>query len=416
MENQRTFIKRHINGRLTKIIFYQDEKSPYLFYYFRHDKKTFRGSTGSVDQTNSEEFVQKLIYQIETGEYDRIRERKKKGLNPHCVKFSEVYNRFLDYKLKECRLGEKTKQTYKFISKYLLDFFGDDNIEDFDNYSKYNSYKEWRVKVNFEDTEDGKKLKFTNKFGDEIYRSPRSNIDTYCLTQVNRDIELLTQSLRWCQDNLGVLQNKHIRTYKPTIERRREEILEDDEYTKIKNHYREHNPYYLNIVRFLVHTCLRPSEMWELKWKDIRFKEDVMYVRNRKNPSKGKLKTTLDTSFPIVGVPKEILLELYNREGIDKSPDSFVFVDNSGKRITRIDKSFKNTLRKCGINKDLTLYCLRHQGITRLVKKGFPPPYIRQVVGHSVGSKTLEKYYLHLGHKDVVKKWKEVLGVKEEPK
>ena len=160
---------------------------------------------------------------------------------------------------------------------------------------------------------------------------------------------------------------RSIDKFKWNPESRKADIFGDEEYKKIKEYYEKNNPYYLSIIRFIVHTGLRPNEIWSLKWKNVKFKDQIIEIEERKNTVKSSSKKVVEINscVPIVGEAEKILHNLYNRKGIKNSSEDYVFLNDENEHITRMEKSFKNALKKCSITKNLTLNSLRHQAATR---------------------------------------------------
>ena len=61
--------------------------SPYIYYYFRLNKKTYRASTKTNNPSEAKRRAIKIYHEVESG--------KKK---PGKVKFESIVKKFLDYK------------------------------------------------------------------------------------------------------------------------------------------------------------------------------------------------------------------------------------------------------------------------------------------------------------------------------
>jgi integrase len=229
---------------------------------------------------------------------------------------------------------------------------------------------------------------------------------------VNREIRLLVSVLRFSQEELGFLKDTKVPSWKMLPESRREEILTKEEYLKLEEYFQKNNPYYWSIISFVQNTGLRyPSEVNRLKWKDVNLKKEFIVVRDRK----GKGKTLKDSVVPIVGTSKEILEGLKSRENISKGKDDFVFVNDVGKQIRYIHKSFKKGLKECGIEKNLSMYSLRHLFTTRILttRPDIPTKILSEVLGH-VDTKMIDRVYGHLRGDDLVKFFKRSEEKKQE--
>ena len=123
---------------------------------------------------------------------------------------------------------------------------------------------------------------------------------------MNREIGLLRNILQHCLDK-DLLSIKKVPKWEKYDEKRREEIILKEEYEKLRGYFLKRNKYYWSIFSFLQNTGLRyPSELNELKWKDIHLDKGFMVVRNRK----GRRKSDKIWAVPIVGTSKRILEEL----------------------------------------------------------------------------------------------------------
>jgi integrase len=181
-------------------------------------------------------------------------------------------------------------------------------------------------------------------------------------------------------------------------ENTREAVLERDEYARLKKYWLERNRYYWDITSFVQNMGVRyPSEVNKLEWKGVNLSKSYMVVRDRKG------KPPTDMTVPLVGTTKKVLERLQVRPNIAKGPNDYVFVNDKGRRVKNIRKAFHNSLVKCGIDKDLSMYSLRHKFTTRLVKTrpDIPLKVIASILGHK-DTRMIDKHYGHLRIEDVV--------------
>ncbi len=136
-----------------------------------------------------------------------------------------------------------------------------------------------------------------------------------------------------------------------------------------------------------------------------------MIIRNRK----GRKNSEKIWSIPIVGTSKQILMDLKNRENISTSPSDYIFVDDWGKRILNISRSFKKGVRECGIEKRLSMYSLRHTYTTRMIttRPDIPLKLLAESLGHTSVT-MIEKHYGHLRPTDLVKYFQKSENKKQE--
>jgi len=85
--------------------------SPNIYFYFRLNKKSYRGTTGTSNLEESEKISIRKYFEIKEGGADA----------PKSIKFEVMVERFLAYK--QGRVGAKTWKEYNRQSKYLIEFF-----------------------------------------------------------------------------------------------------------------------------------------------------------------------------------------------------------------------------------------------------------------------------------------------------
>jgi len=352
--------------------------SPNIYFYFRLNKKSYRGTTGTSNLEESEK--------ISIGKYFDIKERKDDA--PKSVKFEVMIDKFLAYK--QGRVGPKTWKEYNRQSKYLIEFFTKREVnsftrEDYDNYEiwRRHYYENNKKRVTQKYVRGGKKLT-GRKYG-EI-----GNIT------LNREIGLLVSILTYSFD-LGYTSKVY--SYKRLPENRREDILTKDEYLKLRNYWLLINPYYWTIISFINNTGIRyPQELNNIKYGDVNLDKSFVVIRKRKG------KPPKDMSIPLVGNSKKIIEKLKARQGISTGPDDYVFVNDRGVRIQNIKVSFQKSIKACEITKNITMYSLRHLFTTRtiLTRPDISLAILAKVLGH-VDTTMVEKVYSHLMIDGIVK-------------
>ncbi len=212
-------------------------------------------------------------------------------------------------------------------------------------------------------------------------------------------MNVLISILKYCRDT-GYAKIIKIPQIKRTSSNRREDTLEKHEYQKLKEYFLKHNPYYWQIISFITSTGIRyPQEFNSIKWKQVDLKKSYIEMPNRK----GKLDNKKIWSIPIVGTEKSVIEQLKNRD-VPTGPDDYVFVNDKGKRIINITRSFKKGLVECGIKKQLSMYSLRHTYATKMVstRPDIPLKILAEAMGH-VNTNMLEKHYSHLRPEHLVK-------------
>jgi len=378
------FVKKVLSGKITLYSRGNDVNYHY-HYYFRLNRKTYRGTTHTNNLDDSEEYS--IV------KYNEI--KNNKGKQQKTITFRECLNKFFEYK--KTKLKPTTLQTYETHSRFLLEYFKkiDPNTIDTDTYK---NYEDWRRKYFLVNPEKNVIKYKRNNSTIKMKKKPHTVGDVL----INREIGLLRNILQYCFEN-NLLSIKTIPKWEPLDEKRREETITKEEYEKLKRYFLKTNPYYWSICSFLQNTGLRyPSELNELKWKDINLDKSFMIIRNRK----GRKNSDKKWSVPIVGTSKKILMELKNRD-IPTNPEDYVFVNNQGKRVLNIKRSFQKGLLECGITKPLCMYSWRHTFCTRIVstRPDIPLKILAETMGH-LDVRMIDRHYGHLRPETLVNYFK----------
>lgn len=368
-----------------KITLYMEGNKPNIYYYFRYKKKTYRGSTGQNNLELSIDVVSDIFTKVKLG----ITEEKRK-----IITFQEVVKEFIDFnkkKIENKKLTQKTFDEYERQSGYLTQCFGKRDIEEFGGEDKHLEYQKWRS-VYYNNPKNIDRQIYTRQGKVITGRTLNKKVG---VVSIDKECQLLVSILKFGNRKLNVLQGKTIQTYEKLGKLNKRDILTKDEYKKLETYWMNKNPYYWKIMRFINNTGLRfPSEVMNLRWKDIDLTNNRMTIRDRKRIG--------TQTIPLVGRGKEIIQSLQNRTGIGYSPDDYVWVDDRGKRITNLTKPFKKSLLVCGINKHITMYSFRHLYTTRMVKR---PDISLKIISEVLGHKSLdmiERHYSHLRIDDMI--------------
>lgn len=147
------------------------------------------------------------------------------------------------------------------------------------------------------------------------------------------------------------------------------------------------------IVIVALNTGMRRGEILNLKWHDIDFRHNVIFLLDTKNGEKREV--------PINEQVKTALIR------VRKHPNSpYVFCNKDGNPYRDIKKSFLNALRKSGIN-GFRFHDLRHTFASHLVMSGVDLNTVRELMGHKSLQMTLRYSHLSPDHK---KRAVDVLG------
>jgi len=370
-----------------KITLYKNGNNKNIYYYFTWKKKSYRGSTATSNFDESQKNATKIYYEISGG----IREKGRIKI----TKFDDVVKQFLKYK--KDHVSPRTIKDYQQGSKFLLEKYKGKDVQTLCNKSEYESYTIWRRQ--YYETHTNMRIRHFKRNGKLVKSQEYDHVGNVV---INREISLLRSVLRYGKEYMNLFKEIDIPSYKMLKEKRREELLSKEEYLRLKDYWMKKNPFYGHMISFLANTGLRyPSEIYKLQWKDVNLRGGYVEIRNRKSRH-----NTLTSSVPIVGSARKTILWLKSREGIEKGQEDYVFVDDKGRRIKNIVGSFKKSLNDCGMDKKITMYSFRHLFTTKMVQRpDIPLPVLSSVLGHT-NTVTLQKHYLHLNPRDIVRSFR----------
>ncbi len=139
------------------------------------------------------------------------------------------------------------------------------------------------------------------------------------------------------------------------------------------------------ILIVALNTGLRKGEILSLKWKDLDFKLDVIYIRQSKSGEKREV--------PMNALVRKTLI------AVRKHPDSpYVFCNANGEPYANVRKSFFTAIKKSGII-DFHFHDLRHTFASHLVMNGVDLNTVRELLGHKTLEMTLRYSHLSPDHK-----------------
>lgn len=210
-------------------------------------------------------------------------------------------------------------------------------------------------------------------------------------------------------------------TYEESMSSRDEDdenmILTDEEINRLVRvasmKYKTGNYIYRNgwAIIFLLFSFVRPAEAIGLKWSDynefdntIRIERNISRVKNEEGQGKKyKLVTTTTKTMssnrinPLFPEAKEALMK-YKEITSPYSDDSGIFTSQSGQPLAErnLYLLFQQMLMRAEIDKRLSLYSLRHSGISYYIRHGVPIDVISRMAGHKSVSITNDVYYQRL--------------------
>lgn len=128
-----------------------------------------------------------------------------------------------------------------------------------------------------------------------------------------------------------------------------------------------------------------PSELFKLKWSDIDFDKNIIYISNA---DKGA-----NNSKRIVPIRTDIRDILFYWYKLDNDNNKYIVTYNDHP-IKSISASWKNTLKKAGIERKIRPYDLRHTFATLALMYGGDLKCISELMDHT-DTKMILKTYQH---------------------
>jgi integrase len=139
------------------------------------------------------------------------------------------------------------------------------------------------------------------------------------------------------------------------------------------------------IVIVALNTGMRRGEILNLKWHDVDFRRNIIYLLKTKNNEKREI--------PMNEAVKTALIKIH------KHPESpYIFCDKSGRPFYSVRTSFFTACRKAGII-GFRFHDLRHTFASHLVMAGVDLNTVRELMGHKSLEMTLRYSHLSQDHK-----------------
>lgn len=292
-------------------------------------------------------------------------------------KIEVAEGRFLDIK------KEKKIKFEDFADEYFEIYLNANNK----SLDKSDYYNLKRLKVYF----SGKYLHEINALSVEKFRLERSREVGPATTNraLARLKALFNKAIAWNKFE-GINPVKGVKFLKESPGRLR--FLEKEEITKLVENC---NDYLKPIVVVALNTGMRRGEIFNLKWRDIDFKRDMIHLMKTKNGEKRET--------PMNEVVKATLIK------VRKHPESpYIFCEKSGLPFKNLRKSFFTACRKSDIT-NFRFHDLRHTFASQLVMSGVDLNTVRELLGHKSLEMTLRYSHLSPDHK---KRAVDILGTR----
>lgn len=205
------------------------------------------------------------------------------------------------------------------------------------------------------------------------------------ISPVSTNIEIRTLKAAFNQaKKLKLTQENPFQEVKPVrVPHKEAAHLTETEYRKLLSVIDD--PEFGDLVRFAVFTMLRRGEIAHLRWENVDLERKEIRVKSDSGFTvKGGRPRTVPMNNWVHG-----LLISKERKG------EYVFSQNGCPLAPIVvSKKFKAYCRKAGLVDAVHFHSLRHTGISWLVNKGVPAPFVKRIAGHS--SLNVTELYTHL--------------------
>jgi len=164
------------------------------------------------------------------------------------------------------------------------------------------------------------------------------------------------------------------------------------------SHKKQKLRWFKPLVNIAFFCGLRVSEVVRLRWEDINFVDQRIYV---KSTDEEKTKSAEGRYVPIRKPLLSILIDWHKTQ--NQRTTGFLFhspvIKNNHRNKEAVSKTFKKFLRLAGLPESRQFHGLRHTCVTELRRKGLDIGLVRDFVGHS--STAVTQIYEHLNCNDL---------------
>ena len=297
---------------------------------------------------------QAILYEIKTGQFDYLKHfpnskkaKEFRKFNPSHYRISEGLKEWL--KNAEQRCQHSTLRDYNSaVYHHIIPVFGKLNIDEL----TAKEIREWLAGLPISNKRKNNILIPLRGFYDELFQD--ETIDKNPLDRVN---------------NLPVKS----REPEPFTQREIDLILEQLE---------GHNK---NLIQFAFWSGLRTSELIALKWEDVNFKDQTVFVCRAK--VKGIIKGTKTTSGERkITLEPQALQALLTQQDITKSKEGFIFLDPKTNQCWKTDQPIRKrvwipALKKANLSYR-NPYQTRPTYALHMLSRGENPMWVAQQMGH----------------------------------
>lgn len=229
----------------------------------------------------------------------------------------------------------------------------------------------------------------------------------YMSSSTNDTITLLSSILKAAQID-GIIEKnpcfgvKHVKRTETPARESIHRALTRDETLKFFTASRERGSFYYNLYDFLLNSGARIGEACALRRSDIDYRKGVIHIRRTVTRSGGgrvigdsPKSRTSKRDIPLTASLKTILQrqEQLNRELFEAEINGLCFRTIMGKVISSgtIAKDLEMTQETAGIE-HFAIHAFRDTFATRALESGMAPQTLKEILGHSSFSMTMDLY------------------------
>ena len=182
-------------------------------------------------------------------------------------------------------------------------------------------------------------------------------------------------------DNDKIETNPASRIKRKTENNGRIRFLSDEEETKIRKVLEAKYPQYIPAFDISLHTGMRASEQFGLRWNQIDLERKLLTLPKTKNGSSRVIRLN------------SVALAAFQQLRTDSKSNGVVFRNTEGEPLEGTRAWFEPTIEETGIE-NYTWHCNRHTFASRLVMAGVDLRTVADLMGHKTIQMTMR--YAHL--------------------
>lgn len=206
---------------------------------------------------------------------------------------------------------------------------------------------------------------------------------------VRRDIADLSSAFNWGISKEYLNENFTHGIKKPRIPEKLPVFFSENDFQLLIQNTEDED--LRHVFEFAVNTGLRQSELINLEWRQINFKDRLFILDNQQHLTKSKKIRAIPLNLKTL----QILSDREQKKGDSDDAKKYVLT-YQGKKIKQcfISHKIKEIIRKAGLNEKLKFHSLRSTTASWLVQRGVPLYQVSKLLGHSDSRVT--QIYAHL--------------------